>query len=291
MVSGRPPFTAEGVGELFAKHMLEDPPPGHRVRAQRAPAHGGRDHEGARQGPGRALRRAWRNSARRSWARSRWRCRPRRAGPHRGFSNPQAMRRRCRRARRRRCRRRQLRDRRIVRHGAEAATKLCSGRWAAARRCWRWATSLLFGKDKAPRRGPQAVVATTTARCAVTPPTPPAPAGEEDRHHPLRGRACGRARVPQEGQQGPGRRARRGAARQGRGQGGPDALAYVLRLPGYRERPLVADAATDRTFHVSLEKAPAAAGRRQEGQRTGGHRAVGRPRNPVDEDGLATPSF
>ena len=27
MVSGRPPFIAEGVGELFAKHMLEDPPP------------------------------------------------------------------------------------------------------------------------------------------------------------------------------------------------------------------------------------------------------------------------
>jgi predicted Ser/Thr protein kinase len=27
MVAGRPPFVAEGVGELFAKHMLEDPPP------------------------------------------------------------------------------------------------------------------------------------------------------------------------------------------------------------------------------------------------------------------------
>ena len=26
MLSGRPPFNAEGVGELFAKHMLEDPP-------------------------------------------------------------------------------------------------------------------------------------------------------------------------------------------------------------------------------------------------------------------------
>ena len=26
MISGRPPFTAEGVGELFAKHMLEDAP-------------------------------------------------------------------------------------------------------------------------------------------------------------------------------------------------------------------------------------------------------------------------
>ncbi len=27
MIAGRPPFTAEGVGELFAKHMLEEPPP------------------------------------------------------------------------------------------------------------------------------------------------------------------------------------------------------------------------------------------------------------------------
>ena len=26
MLAGRPPFTAEGVGELFAKHMLEPPP-------------------------------------------------------------------------------------------------------------------------------------------------------------------------------------------------------------------------------------------------------------------------
>ena len=26
MIAGRPPFTAEGVGELFAKHMLEEPP-------------------------------------------------------------------------------------------------------------------------------------------------------------------------------------------------------------------------------------------------------------------------
>jgi len=27
MLSGRPPFMAEGIGELFAKHMLEEPPP------------------------------------------------------------------------------------------------------------------------------------------------------------------------------------------------------------------------------------------------------------------------
>ena len=27
MLAGRPPFVAEGVGELFAKHMLEEAPP------------------------------------------------------------------------------------------------------------------------------------------------------------------------------------------------------------------------------------------------------------------------
>src|SRR4029078_5458624 len=41
---------------------------------------------------------------------------------------------------------------------------------------------------------------------------------------------------------------------------GPDALSYVLRLPGYKERPLTADVNTDRTFHVSLEKAAAEPG-------------------------------
>ena len=48
-----------------------------------------------------------------------------------------------------------------------------------------------------------------------------------------------------------------------------DALAYVFRLAGYHEVTLVADAHTDRTFHVSLEKlpAPAPAGHRQEAPR------------------------
>jgi hypothetical protein len=40
------------------------------------------------------------------------------------------------------------------------------------------------------------------------------------------------------------------------GKAGPDALAYVLRLPGYKERPLTAAVDSDRTFHFELEKAP-----------------------------------
>jgi hypothetical protein len=71
---------------------------------------------------------------------------------------------------------------------------------------------------------------------------------------------------------------------------GPDALSYVLRLPGYKERPLTADVNTDRTFHVSLEKA-AAAPDPKKNKGGGGHHGPRRPRNPVDEDGLATPSF
>src|SRR5688572_4926088 len=71
---------------------------------------------------------------------------------------------------------------------------------------------------------------------------------------------------------------------------GPDSVTYVLRLPGYRERLLVADVATDRTFHVSLEKAPAAPPP-DRGHKGGGHRPAKRNKNPVDEDGLATPSF
>jgi serine/threonine protein kinase len=70
-----------------------------------------------------------------------------------------------------------------------------------------------------------------------------------------------------------------------------EALAYVYRLPGYREMALTADSNADRTYHVSLEKLPAPepAKRKAPG---GVHRVASkRPRNPVDEDGLATPSF
>jgi hypothetical protein len=76
------------------------------------------------------------------------------------------------------------------------------------------------------------------------------------------------------------------------GKAGPDALAYVLRLPGYKERPLTADVNMDRTFHVSLEKTqPAVDAGAKKAKQGGGHRGPRKPRNPVDEDGLATPSF
>jgi hypothetical protein len=72
------------------------------------------------------------------------------------------------------------------------------------------------------------------------------------------------------------------------GKTGPDALGYVLRLPGYKERPLAADVTSDRTFHVSLEKTPEPVDTKH---KTVSHKGPRKPRNPVDEDGLATPSF
>ncbi|HEY5089480.1 MAG TPA: serine/threonine-protein kinase [Polyangia bacterium] len=71
---------------------------------------------------------------------------------------------------------------------------------------------------------------------------------------------------------------------------------YLLRLGGYREVALVADPSSDRTLHVSLDKvaAPPAPATNDASKKHGAHHAtvgVKRPRSPVDEDGLATPSF
>jgi serine/threonine protein kinase len=76
---------------------------------------------------------------------------------------------------------------------------------------------------------------------------------------------------------------------------GGDKSEYLLRLGGYREVALVADPSADRTMHVSLNKlngtesVPAG----DAGRKHGAHHGVAskRPKNPVDEDGLATPSF
>jgi hypothetical protein len=71
-----------------------------------------------------------------------------------------------------------------------------------------------------------------------------------------------------------------------------EATSYVFRLPGYRDVALVAEATTDRTLHVSLDKtaAPPPANAADKKRGGGARRAVKR-KNPVDEDGLATPSF
>jgi hypothetical protein len=67
-----------------------------------------------------------------------------------------------------------------------------------------------------------------------------------------------------------------------------EGTSYVFRLPGYRDLALVADATTDRTLHVSMDRiaAPAPAVEKKHGG--SGHHVK---KKPVDEDGLATPSF
>jgi serine/threonine protein kinase len=68
---------------------------------------------------------------------------------------------------------------------------------------------------------------------------------------------------------------------------------YLLRLGGYREVALVANPSSDRTMHVSLDKlsAPGATASGSEAAKHhAAHRAVAKRKNPVDEDGLATPS-
>jgi eukaryotic-like serine/threonine-protein kinase len=79
---------------------------------------------------------------------------------------------------------------------------------------------------------------------------------------------------------------------------GGSSSEYLLRLGGYREVALVADPSSDRTLHVSLNKlaAPAvpAAAADASKKHAAHHATAGgakHPRSPVDEDGLATPSF
>jgi serine/threonine-protein kinase len=74
---------------------------------------------------------------------------------------------------------------------------------------------------------------------------------------------------------------------------GAEPSAYLFRLAGYREVALSAKPNADRTLHVSLEKLPVAAPTASETKhRAPAHHGGGkRAKSPVDEDGLATPSF
>jgi len=76
---------------------------------------------------------------------------------------------------------------------------------------------------------------------------------------------------------------------------GAEPSAYLFRLAGYREVALNAKPNADRTLHVSLEKlaAPTATVSDANRHRTPAHHGGGgkHAKSPVDEDGLATPSF
>ena len=219
MLAGRPPFIAEGVGELFAKHMLEDPPlvtefapdaPPHMAAAiMKALA---KDPD-ARFPSMEEFRKAIVGEIK--VTRARGDAAVRRARDRGANTMAQTM-------------------------SARASTTLSSASseiddgfeikpkrtklFVAHRRrrgaAWRSATSAAAARTRR-RRRPRRRSRPTTDGGRAAPPTPRRVAGEEDRHHPVRGRARRAPTCSEERRQGPGRRARRGPARQGRGQGGP----------------------------------------------------------------------
>ena len=76
---------------------------------------------------------------------------------------------------------------------------------------------------------------------------------------------------------------------------GGDASRYALRLAGYREVPLTAEPTADRTMHVVLDKVPAPAAPPAAASDAARHRPAPHhakhAKSVIDEDGLATPSF
>ena len=74
---------------------------------------------------------------------------------------------------------------------------------------------------------------------------------------------------------------------------GSDPSKYTLRLAGYRDVPLTATPTADRTMHVVLDKVPAAAPApaAANDRHRAAHHSSSRRRSVIDEDGLATPSF
>ncbi|HXJ23224.1 MAG TPA: serine/threonine-protein kinase [Polyangia bacterium] len=77
---------------------------------------------------------------------------------------------------------------------------------------------------------------------------------------------------------------------------GGDPSKYALRLAGYREVPITATTTADRTMHVVLDKVPAPVAAPTASSEPARHRAPAphhtrRARSVIDEDGLATPSF
>ena len=215
MLAGRPPFMAEGVGELFAKHMLEEAPPLLDFAPHDAAPHGGGGHE-VRCRRSRAIAsRAWTSSARRSSARSSWPARARardgRCAPRRCSTHPDAVAQGLDDAVVRLVgdRRRPRAAERPQLEGA-GARSACGGRHRgrrAARRCPK-------SHDK-PAPAPQAALpapAPTAGRASAA-----GRARAQDGHAPLRGRAVRCPRLRQEGRQGPGRDPRRAAGpRRGR---------------------------------------------------------------------------
>ena len=286
MLSGRPPFNAEGVGELFAKHMLEEPPlvtefapdaPPHMAAAimkslAKDPAARFQSMEEFRKAIVGEIKVAIAAAGgRKSLNPASTMATTMATKASTTLSSASS----------------EIDDGLDIakpKRGKIVASFLVAGGLAAG-------VFFLVSGGKKPPAAPPPVATTTTP--AVTPPAPPQPPqvpvkktvtirfeAEPAGAHVIRKKDDkDLGVVPVEIQ-----------LAKDAGKAGPDALAYVLRLPGYKERPLTADVNMDRTFHVSLEKAAAPVDPKK-GKPGGGHHVTKKTKNPVDEDGLATPSF
>jgi serine/threonine-protein kinase len=288
MISGRPPFNAEGVGELFAKHMLEDPPQVTDFAPHAPPHMAAAIMKSLAKDPA-ARFQTMEDYRKAIVGEVKVTAPPASPDGMRRLSNPAAN-----------TMAQTVSSRATTSTLSSASSEIEDELALKPKRTKLFAAvgggaALLavgyfaFLKEKAPPPAPPPVATTTTALKPPPPQPPPAPvkktvtirfeADPAGAHVFRKKDDKDLGVVPVEIQ------LAKDAAKTG-----PDGLAYVLRLPGYKERPLTADVNTDRTFHVSLEKAPVAVDPKK--KQPGGHHAVTRPRrNPVDEDGLATPSF
>ena len=292
MLAGRPPFIAEGVGELFAKHMLEEPPPLTDF-APNAPPHMaaaimkslakepdarfqsmedfrkalvGEVKVAAPPAPPAACA-GCRAAASNTMAQT---MSPRASTTLSSASSeidePLEARARSRSA--------EARARAVV----GGAARLAVGFFACCRREGAAARAAAVARRR-PRQQPAAAAAaagaavkkTVTIRFEAEPPARTCSARRTTRTWA----SCrSRSSSPKDA----GRRA--------------DALAYVYRLPGYRDLALTADPNTDRTYPRLARQGCRAGDRtaeaRQPAPRTT-HVERQQAQNPVDEDGLATP--
>jgi serine/threonine protein kinase len=283
MLAGRPPFTAEGVGELFAKHMLEEPPslldfapqvPSHMAAAvmkslQKEP----RDRFESME----EFRKALVGEVKLAGA-------PARPGAPRTspMGATQTM-------------------------PSKASTTLSSasseidGELAPPRRSWKVpaivggvavAAIVAFvatskGGSEKPAAAPQAAAMPAPAPPApVAPPPPVAPPAAKTVTLRFEAEPAGVHLF---------------AKKDGKDLGeiplelqvpkGTASSDYVFRLAGYKDVSLAAKPNADRTMHVALQKIPApAAVPGADKHRPAAHHA-GKKKTPIDEDGLATPSF
>ena len=287
MVSGRPPFNAEGVGELFAKHMLEDPPLVTDFAPNLTPHMAAAIMKALAKDP--AARFQSMEDFRKAIVGEVKVTAPASNGPRRSLSNAATS----------------TMSQTV---SARASTTLSSasseiddeleikpkrtklfvalGGGAALLVVGYFALS---GKEKVPPPASPPVATTTAAVAPPTTPTPPSVPTKKTVTIRFEAEPAGAHVFRKKDDKDLGVVPLEIQLAKDAGKGGPDALAYVLKLPGYKERPLTADAGTDRTFHVSLEKAAAPVDPKK--NKNTGHRGPRRPRNPVDEDGLATPSF